>query len=424
MKKENIKPTIYIVEDRTPVQEMIETGATYPEIAEEHFGTKIRTGEFMTATDDLSLAVRSYPEIAEDVKAYLDEYGVPEIPFIGTSNAGTIMGVGPHKSKFFLQMELLGQVSKTHLPSTQHLFRMGHVYEDPVGNMGARQLRNEGNSIRFSQSQLGMISSEAPHVFGHPDGMMLDPDGNIIALAEVKTAHKDSAYWEEFSTGKVPLAYYYQGQAMMGIIQPTMNVEGIWFLAWNKTGDEDGFVQIYVKHDKELSKKILAEMEKFWQDTKNGILYEDAEILEEEAAMLYKEADKGLGYVELNKHKDTFLALEQLKDEKDRLRAEIAEVEKDIRENEKNQKLLKARLYRDIKNAPGGTCQIDGKVYSIEMKHSFSLNKDVVEQCEKEARDNPAFKEAWEKIKSFSPLVSSRLKIVDAKTGNALTEDI
>ena len=402
--KKSKKGELLIVQDFTPFLEAIEAGELTPEEWEKIFATEFRTGKVMNTDDG-----EKYLDLFKDKGTR---------PFLGASNAGVIIGKSHFKSRKFLQLQLLGQVKEITPPSRQWVFDLGHEAESFVGSMGTRMLRKQGLDVSYKSCINGMIDTRWPDVLIHPDGYIVDrKTGTLLMLAEVKTSADMSPYWlNDFSRGIVPEDYVAQVQVEMQILSRNIDITRCCVLVWNKTGDEEGFRQYFVDRDEEEAVRILDEMEKFVEDTANGILY-DEDLLPEEIAAVYGEEDKSLGYVTIpKKHEKTLQALSRLAEEKAALKAEIAEVEALIADIEKEEKLYKARLYSAIGKAPGGTCRIGNDVYHIDIRRSYSLDADVKRMAEEQ------FPEAWAAIKAFKPLVSTRVTKVPVEIDPEATD--
>ena len=386
-RKKSIRPyktgKLMVVEDRSAIASAVSAGELNPEEAERIFAEKCRKGKLLNG---------------EDGAEYKDTFVMPKF-FLGASNAGTIMGHDHFKSRLMLQHELLGLVDTTVSPSMEYIFAYGHEAEPFVAGMGARQLRAKGIDLRFTASINGYIHGRWPAVLIHPDGFMLGSEYEL-SLAEVKTASEAAPYWvNDFSRDEVPLAYQDQCQVMMEIL----DLDECWVLAYNKTGSRDAFRQIKLERDSEYACEVLDKMMEFYKDTVNGILYEEEDIISGEENILFSETDKTLGYIDLPKRSAKIMeSIDSLEAERATLKQQLSESEALIREIEKQLKLEKARLIRDIKSAPGGTIRGE-KEYRIEKKVSFSKDQEAMEMLANE------YPEAYDALKSFKPKVSIRI---------------
>ena len=340
----------------------------------------------------------------EDADEYIRIFGKPDF-FIGASNAGVIAQLSPYMNRYYLQLEKTRQVVKAITPATEWRFALGHESEPFVASVCTRKLNDMGIDVRFIDYPYGVVNTLWPQVLIHPDILLLDnKTGAIRFLGEIKTSHWKSLDWVMyFSVDKVPPHYDAQAQVMMRVL----DIKECYFFVWNKTGDEDGFKAILVKRDDKKAEKYLDEMEKFYEDTVNGIYYDDDELLPDEASAIYTELDETLGYVELpKKHKKYYEQIADLLNERAALKAEISEQEADIREINKQIKLIKSRFYGSIKKAPGGTFVVGDDQFRVDVRRSFRLNRDVL--AEMETR-HPELQDIWEQMKGISPLVSSRI---------------
>ena len=393
---------IYILDDFTPYLDAVNEGRLTAAEAEAIFGES-RFNGLMNG---------------EDTEDYLRDFGKPAF-FVGASNSGVIMQLSPFMHRYFLQLEKTRQMIKAVTPATQWVFTIGHAAERFVGDMGCRMLADKGIDVRYEDCPYGYVNSRWPHVLIHPDGFLLNKDGKLAYLAEVKTASEMSPHWiNDFMREKVPADYDCQVQVEMRVLSAIVDIDECYVLVWNKTGDEEGFKQILVKHDRKRAEEILDEMEKFYEDTVSGIYYDDEELFPDEAAAIFKEEDKSLGYVDLpKKHEKAFEQLASLVEERDALKAEIAEAEADIREIDRNIRLIKSRFYGSIGKAPGGVFQRGDDLYRVEVRRSYSLDKDV----KREIADR--WPDVWEEIKTIKPRISSRLVKISGDTVEEFCDD-
>ena len=411
MTEHNLESELFVVEDRRELNAAERRGEITPEEKQQIFGSLARNGKMLNT---------------EDGKVYLEIFGKPEF-FMGASDGPVIAGDSRWKTPLFLQYEKLGMAKQTITPSKEWIFRYGNMAEEFVANIGTMKLREqEVMDARYEDCEYGYIWIRYPHVLVHPDGFLVDrKTGTLICLAEVKTANEETPHWiDDFSEGRVPLDYQDQCLIMMEVLSAGgLNIDKCYVLASNKTGDEDGFVQLVVERDTKRAIELLEMMEQFYNDTVAKNFYEDCALLPEETAFLYKEEDKSLGYIELPKKCERIVQqIEDLSAEEEALKEEIAEPLKDLEEIKKQKKLLKSRLYSVIGKAPGGTMQVGTKTYSFKVKRSYSVDKDVKEWAE--FNEDPAIREAWEKIKGVKPLISMSVKTVDAAENIAFAEEI
>lgn len=401
MKKKNKKNKheLLIVQDFTPYLDAITEGTLTPEEWEQIFATDFRSGKIMNTEDG-----ERYRELFPNWEESL---------FLGASNAGVVRGHSSFKSRQMLQYELLKMVHQNHLASTKHNFAIGHESEQFNGNMGCRMLRQKGMDVRFEQCVNGMIDTEHPRILIHPDGHVVDrKTGSLVMLAECKTSAEMSPYWlNSFMHDIVPDDYYDQVQVEMEILSRNVPINQCCVFVWNKTGDEEGFKQLIIDRDSEYAKETLDMMEQFIDDTLAGKFYED--ILPEEAAIMFHEEDKKLGYVDIpSKYQSIVEGIVSLEKEKIALKEEIAEQEKDIREIEKNLKLNKARLYNVTKKAPGGTMKIGNDVYRLEIKRSCSFDREVMRDFKEKLYDmvgGEMAEKIMDTLFNIKPLISSKL---------------
>lgn len=387
-KKKAKKERIYVVDDFTPFIEARNEGKLTASEAEAIFGEARYTGLMN----------------GEDAEDYIRDFGKPVL-FLGASNAGAVVRLSPYTTRYYLQLEKTRKAVKAITPATEWIFALGHEAEPFVANIGCRMLNDKGVNVRWEDCPYGYVNSRWPHVLIHPDVFLLGKeDASLLFLGEIKTSHHKSNDWVlYFSVDEVPPHYDAQAQVMMRIL----NIEYCYFLVWNKTGDEDGFRQLLVKRDDARAERYLGEMEKFCEDTLNGIFYEDDELLPDEINAVFSEAEKRLGYVELPKKlQKHFEQIAELAAERDALKAEIAEPLNDLREIEKQIKLLKSRCYGSIRKAPGGYFTVGDATYRMDVRRSFSLSREVL--AEMEAR-HPELHEVWDEMKAIQPRVSSRI---------------
>lgn len=409
MKEHGFESELLVVEDRSELNAACERGEITPAEKRKMFGELARNGKMLNT---------------EDGKKYLEVFEPSH--FEGASDGPVIAGHSKWTSPLFLQYKKRSEVDETITPGKEWIFTLGNEAEQFVANIGSEMLRANGvMDARYEDCEFGYIWLRYPFVLVHPDGWLVDrKTGSLICMAECKTALKESPHWAEFSTGKVPEDYQEQCIIMMEILSAGgMDINECYVLVWNKTGDEAGFDQLVVKRDSKRAIALLDKMAKFHEDTEAGIYWEDCELKPEEAALLYREENKALGYIELPKKYEKIMRdLDSLTEEEEALKAEIEEPLKDLEEVRKQKKLLKARLYAAIGKAPGATMTVGTKTYSFKVKRSYSLDKDVKEWAEN--NEDKAIRDAWDKIKEVKPLISMTATVIDAAENTASTDEV
>jgi len=376
---------LLVVQDMSMYSKMLAEGKLVQEEFDLTFGNDLRNGKNFNT---------------EDGEKFLRLYG-GKIPFfMGGSNAGVVEGHSKYKSKRYLQLEKLGMVEKTTLPSQQFLYDYGHYFEDAVGMFCAGMMRKDGIDVVYVPCDFGYITTLYPTFLAHPDGFLLDrKTGRIVALAEVKTSLKTGAAWnEEFRAGIVPEDYIDQVQAYMQVL----GLDHCYVLAHSKHGDGyDDFVYIHVERDQKRAIKILQNCEDFVYDTASGIEYDD-ELLAGEIPHVYPVTDPDLGFVPLKRNvQGTIERLDDLADQKAVILDEVREGNALLRKIEAEEKKLKSSLLGKIGSAPGGLYETDTDVYRIAVSRDFSFDKEVKKVVAEKYPD------VWSEITSLKPTLKA-----------------
>lgn len=164
---------------------------------------------------------------------------------IGGSDAGTIVGLNPWKSKYELWLEKTGQVIPEDISDREPVY-WGNRLEDIVAQEFTRQT---GKKVR----RHGMVQDEAyPFLFANVDRMVAGEKAGL----ECKTANGFKAsLWEG---DEVPASYYCQCQHYMLVTGLP-----VWYIACLVGGQH--YVWKPIKRNEEDIQTLL-EMEKaFWQ---------------------------------------------------------------------------------------------------------------------------------------------------------------
>ena len=385
---------LLVVQDMTSYTEKLAEGYLTQEEFDITFGEQLRNGKLFNTPDG---------------EVFLAEYG-DSIPFfMGGSNAGVVEGHSKYQSRRFLQLEKLGLIEKSVLPSLQFIYDYGHYFEDAIGRLCAGQMRRKGIDVVYVPCDYGYINTRWPSFLAHPDGFLLDRKSmKIAALAEVKTSLKKGAAWrDDFSNGIVPEEYIDQVQAYMQVL----GLDDCYVLAHSKHADSaEDFVQIHVARDEARAVRILDDCERFVRETAAGVEYDD-EILPDEVPVLYKEVDEKLGYVRLpRKTQGTLEQIERLTKDRESLKEAISDTSKLIARIDSDINKLRASLIPAIGKAPGGMLETSKAVYRIDVNRSFSLDKDVKQKAAEE------FPEVWKAICGYKPTVTCTVKVTEKET--------
>ena len=386
MKEKTTKGELLVVEDFTEINRAVREGWLTPEEAEERFGKGRQDGSnFNTPEGEAFLKTR---------KGKI---------FIGGGDVATINGLNPWKSRRMLQLELLGLVESTTLPTQAFRFRFGHDYEDGTASMCARILRSKGVDVVYIPCEYGYIFTGSPFLLIHPDGYFLSRKTRELAfLGEVKTTANGSETWKAVKSGLVPPNYNCQTQVYMH----TLDIDECYLLCWNCERDPNGFIPLLIKRDDAYAISLLEECDKFVRDTEAGILYEDDDFLPGEAARVFGTVDPTAGYKKLaRKTQHTLEQLERLKKQRDAINEELREGNRLLRQIESEEKKLNATLFSRIGNAPGGVLETSKAIYTVDVTRDFSFDKEVKQATAEQ------YPEVWKAITEMKPTMKAKLTI-------------
>ena len=169
---------------------------------------------------------------------------------IGGSDAGTIVGLNPWKSKYELWLEKTGQVMPEDISDREPVY-WGNQLEDIVAQEFTRQT---GKKVR----RHGMVQDEEhPFLFANVDRMIAGEKAGL----ECKTANGFKAsLWEG---DEVPASYYCQ-------CQHYMLVTGLprWYIAALIGGNH--FVSKCIERNEEDIKALFAAEADFWQHVRKN----------------------------------------------------------------------------------------------------------------------------------------------------------
>lgn len=345
----------------------------------------------------------------------------PIMPFaVGGSEIAAIEGSSPHTSVRRLQEIKLRLVTEDVDDDKQFIYDWGNIWEDKVGEINTAILARElGMNLAYVPCHPGYWNEEFPHFLAHPDGFIIDKDTNkIFALAEVKTTIPNSGNWKNhFTVGDNAPEYNPQVQSYIKVMKAKFPyIDKAYVLVWAGGRSQSSLARVRVDYDEEYATRCLQLVEKFVEDTENGIRYtsadvDNAELIEKENAERFAKAKKDAGVIEFGSDfEKTFEELADLYDQQEALSAKIKAAEKEFKKSiEDDSKELKALesaiakkqglLTDKVADNNGGTyTDKNGTEWTFTIdREGFSFDKDV------KAALKEAFPKAWQFITEQKP---------------------
>lgn len=382
---------LLVVQDMRKLNDGLRRGIITLEEHDLLFANDYRTGKVMNGPD------------AELFRSLFGD----SVPFFtGGSNLGTIAGHNRRESRRMLQLRKMCRIQETVLPKTQFLYDIGHLAEEYIAQMCAKQMRSEEDlDLVYVPCEFGLINTNHPTFLAHIDGFLIDRATRVVvALVEVKTSQKNSPDWQEkFCSGLVPDSYNDQVQGYA----ETVGLDDCYVFAHSKHADgPDDFVRVPVKRDRAEAIALLDKAEQFVYETAAGIEYSDEELTADEASAVFAKGDPKKAFKKLpRKLTGTLEKIERIEKDKAALNEDVKETNAQIRRLDAEKKKLLNPLLSIIKDAPGGYLETSRATYRIEVSRKPSLTKDVLAKF---AQDEP---EAHEKLCNIRPLASCSILI-------------
>ena len=284
---------------------------------------------------------------------------------IGGSDAGTIMGVNPYKTRRELFFDKTGvKPVNTSLKSTLPL-RFGHALENTVA---------EEFSIKT-----GLRVYEIKEMYQHPlhpimqgniDRFVDFPDGTV-GILECKTANPESKF--KWADGAIPFCYECQVRHYMCV----MNIDTA-YIACLFDNNTDNMVIRKIERDYDFEDNLIRAEEEFWN---NFVLKNKVPPLIEDPTLCFATIDK---YVQsqINKKPVDLSAfgtvLPQIADLKSKKKA----LEDQSKALQKQIDSLIVPILDSMGNQTYGEAIVDDKKYEITYKPSTktTINKDNLER--------------------------------------------
>lgn len=171
--------------------------------------------------------------------------------FIGGSDAGTILGVNPYKSRYTLWAEKCGYIEPEQPTSLR--VKMGHLLEPTVADLW---MEETGKKCRVDNSEYSL--KEYPYLVGHIDRRVIGENSGL----EIKTVSQFDK--SDYAEGEAKEMWRAQCVFYMAVTGCTK-----WYLAILR-----GFNEIYfmeVERNEEEIEAVISSCSAFWQSVKDQI---------------------------------------------------------------------------------------------------------------------------------------------------------
>lgn len=183
---------------------------------------------------------------------------------IGGSIVSAIIGQNPWESPLSAYLRLRKEVSPT--PDNPAMER-GRRLEPVVATMfaGSHPEYDVRYNRKGTEEPEEYVDEEHPFLIGHPDRLLYDKKGNLVAGLEIKTSNvSNSKMWGTENTDSIPTNYLIQCQWYAGISKLPEWLVAVAFV------DDFGKIRFYREYkvvaDNELYNALRGCAIKFWRD--------------------------------------------------------------------------------------------------------------------------------------------------------------
>ncbi len=195
---------------------------------------------------------------------------------IGGSDAGTVLGVNPYKTKRELFYEKTGVEPIKAKDNDSLPLRWGHALEETVAEEFSRQ-----TGLRVYEVKEMYQHPLYPFMLANVDRFIDLPDGSV-GILECKTSNPNSKYkWED---GGVPFHYECQVRHYMAV----MNID-VAYIACLFENSSDTMAIRRIERDPVFKEELIAAEKDFWE---NHVLKNDPPAFTEKPELCFETIDR------------------------------------------------------------------------------------------------------------------------------------
>ena len=286
---------------------------------------------------------------------------------IGGSDAGTVFGVNPYRTKRDLYFDKIGVEPvepKDDFPVLP--LRWGHALEPVIADEFAH---TTGLKVRVDKNMYQ--HPLYPFMVADVDRLIDLPDGTT-GILEIKTANPAASY--KWADGGIPYSYELQVRHYMAV----MNID-VAYICCAFENNSQTMVIRRLDRDLDFEEQIIESEREFWEE---NVLKQIPPVLTGEAPELAMEtlrkfyaAKPNITPVSLDGFKNELEKIEKLRDAKSRLEKEVKSLDEQI-------KVLQIPILDHLGENTGGAAVIGNKSYELTYKAQSrtGVSKDDLEK--------------------------------------------
>lgn len=315
---------------------------------------------------------------------------------IGGSIVSAIIGQNPWESPLSAYLRLRKEVSPT--PDNPAMER-GRRLEPVVATMfaGSHPEYDVRCNRNGTEEPEEYVDEEHPFLIGHPDRLLYDKNGNLVAGLEIKTSNvSNSKMWGTENTDSIPTNYLIQCQWYAGISKLPEWLVAVAFV------DDFGKIRFYREYkvvaDNELYNALRGCAIKFWRDN----------VVAGVAPVMDKVNDTMKRWI-VEKYPANTQEIGVATQDEERLLARLIESKETLEKARQNYELCETKVKQAIGDRDGITSETFGKVTWKLSKASSKVDYRAV--CEELNPPMELLKKHTTEVQGTRRFVTSGMKI-------------
>lgn len=315
---------------------------------------------------------------------------------IGGSIVSAIIGQNPWESPLSAYLRLRKEVSPT--PDNPAMER-GRRLEPVVATMfaGSHPEYDVRCNRKGTEEPEEYVDEEHPFLIGHPDRLLYDKNGNLVAGLEIKTSNvSNSKMWGTENTDSIPTNYLIQCQWYAGISKLPEWLVAVAFV------DDFGKIRFYREYkvvaDNELYNALRGCAIKFWREN----------VVAGVAPVMDKVNDTMKRWI-VEKYPANTQEIGVATQDEERLLARLIESKETLEKARQNYELCETKVKQAIGDRDGITSETFGKVTWKLSKPSSRVDYKAV--CEELNPPMELLKRHTTEIQGTRRFVTSGMKI-------------
>ena len=280
---------------------------------------------------------------------------------IGGSDAGTVLGVNPYKTKRELFYEKTGVQPIKPKDNDSLPLRWGHALEETVAEEFSRQ-----TGLRVYEVKEMYQHPLYPFMLANVDRFIDLPDGSV-GILECKTANINSkSKWED---GGVPFHYECQVRHYMAV----MNIDVAYIVCLFENNSDTMAIR-RIDRDPVFEEELIAAEKDFWE---NHVLKNDPPAFTEKPELCFETIDRYV-QAQISKKAVTLTGFDEVLPDIASLREKKKALENEVKAVQDQIDTLILPIIDSMGNQTAATATVDGVQYDISYKpmERTSINKD------------------------------------------------